>query len=216
MDFETKYATIDASAVTDEGLISGYASLFNLRDQGGDIVLPGAYAKSLTERSPKMFWAHDQTLPIGVWLSVEEDAVGLRVSGKLALDTIKGKETYSLLKMGAIDGLSIGFKAKKTGRSGSARLLQEVELHEISVVSLQMQREATVDQVKSIEEIITSSKDGDYSPLKRAVEGAMRDAGFPAWMAKAQAALAPQALSEGKRDASASEIAEHIRKSFRI
>lgn len=216
MELAKKFSRLEGEAVAEDGTISGYASRFGIKDMGGDIVVAGAYAKSLVERTPKMFWSHDPAQPIGIWSKVEEDSVGLRVSGKLALNTIKGRETYELLKMGAIDGLSIGYIVRKSGRSGSARLLQEVEVHEISVVSLQMQREATVDAVKSMDEIILASKSGDFAPLKRAVEGAMRDAGFPAWLAKAQAALAPQALGDGSRDASAAEIAKLIKTSFRF
>lgn len=214
MELETKFASIEADAITDEGLISGYASRFNIEDQGGDIVVPGAYSKSLAARHPLMLWSHYQDVPIGKWLKVEEDEIGLCVEGKLALTTVKGRETFDLLKMGAIKGLSIGYRPIKADRQGSARLLKELELYEVSVVPFPMQIEAGIDTVKNISDIILASKSGDYTQFKRAVEGAMRDAGFPVWLAKAQAALAPQALGDGQRDASASEIAEHIRKSF--
>lgn len=216
MDLETKLARLEDEAIADDGTISGYASRFNERDMSGDIVVAGAYAKSLVERRPLMLWSHNFEQPIGRWTRVEEDSVGLRVEGKLALSTVKGRETYDLLKMGAISGMSIGYKALKTGREGSARLLKEIALFEVSITPLPMLASATVDAVKSIDDIILATKSGDFAPLKRAVEGAMRDAGFPAWMAKAQAALSPQALGDGSRDASASEIAEHIRNSFRF
>mgnify|MGYP001436851525 CR=1 FL=1 len=216
MDLETKFARLDDETVKEDGTIAGYASRFNEIDHGGDIVLPGAYAKSLAERRPLMLWSHDMKQPIGVWTNVQEDGAGLRVEGKLALSTVKGRETYDLLKMGAINGMSIGYKAVKTGREGAARLLKEVALFEVSITPLPLLDSATIDAVKSVDDIILATKSGDFAPLKRAVEGAMRDAGFPAWMAKAQAALAPQALSDGSRDASASEIAKLIRESFKV
>lgn len=214
LDF--KYASLDADAVSAEGVISGYASRFGLRDTGGDIVAPGAYAKSLTQRRPKMLWSHDPAQPIGVWTSVEEDSTGLRVEGKLLLGTAKGREVLEYIKAGAADGLSIGYRTVKAGRQGSARVLSEVELHEVSIVVFPMQVEAGIDSVKSVEDAITATKQGDYTPLKKAVEAALRDAGFPAWMAKAQASIAPNALSDVQRDADAGEVAKLIRESFKF
>lgn len=216
MQLETKFASLEAEAVSDEGVISGYASCFNIIDQGGDIVLPGAYQDSLTKRHPLMLWSHYTDTPIGKWTDVKEDEKGLRVTGQLALSTVKGRETFDLLKMGAISGLSIGFRTIKADRKGRARELKQVELFEVSVVPLPMQIEAGVDAIKSIENVISSTKSGDFVPLKRAVEDALRDAGFPAWLAKAQAALAPQALGDGQRDASASETAKAISRAFKL
>lgn len=217
MELETKFAAIETEAVTETGLISGYASRFNIEDQGGDIVTAGAYLKSLSVRHPLMLWSHNIDQPIGKWLKVEEDTTGLRVEGQLALSTVKGRETYDLLKMGALKGLSIGYRTLKSELQGTARLLKEVALYEISVTPLPMQEEAGIDAIKNIGELISAAKsNGDFTPLKRAVESAMRDAGFPAWLAKAQAALAPQILSDGQRDASASETARLIKDSFKL
>jgi HK97 family phage prohead protease len=216
MDLETKFARLEDETVKEDGTISGYASRFNIKDHGGDIVVSGAYAKSISERRPLMLWSHDMKQPIGMWTKVEEDSIGLRVEGKLALSTVKGRETYDLIKMGAINGMSIGYKAIKTGREGAARLLKELALFEVSITPMPMLDSATIDAVKSVDDIILATKSGDYAPLKRAVEGALRDAGFPAWLAKAQAALAPQTLGDGQRDASASEIAKLIKTSFTV
>lgn len=216
MDLETKFSKVEAEAVTTEGVISGYASLFGVEDLGGDVVVAGAFAKSLESRHPKLLWDHDPGAPIGAWTSVKEDGKGLRVEGRLAMGTVKGREAHELLRMGAIDGLSIGFRTVKSARQGNARLIQEATLHEISVVSIPMLESAKIDTVKTANEILEATKSGDFSPLKRAVEKAMRDAGFPAWLAKAQASLAPQALSDGSRDASASEIAKLIKDSFKV
>ncbi|WP_275790543.1 HK97 family phage prohead protease [Pararhizobium gei] len=216
MEIETKYSRLEADAVADDGTISGYASRFGEKDMGGDIVLPGAYTKSLADRHPLMLWSHDLHQPIGKWTKVAEDATGLRVEGKLMLTSGKGREVYDLLKMGAINGMSIGYKAIRTGREGAARLLKEVALFEISITPLPLLASATIDAVKGFDDAYLAAKSGDYAALKRAVEGALRDAGFPAWMAKAQAALAPQALGDGSRDASASEIAKLIKNSFGI
>ena len=214
MDLETKFSSLEPDAVDEAGSFAGYATRFGIKDKGGDIVVKGAYAKSLNERMPKMLWSHRQWEPIGIWIKAFEDDVGLRVEGKLALNTIKGKETHELMKLGAVNGLSIGYITRKSDIRGNARMLQELDLHEVSVVTFPMQNEATIDAVKSVDDLVLASKSGDFAPLKRAVEGALRDAGFPAWLAKAQAALAPQALGDGQRDASASEIAKLIKTSF--
>lgn len=218
MTLEIKYAAIDEGAVTEEGFISGYASRFNMTDQGGDIVAPGAYAKSLATRGlPAMLWQHRPDEPIGYWTSAVEDEVGLKVEGQIITDFAEGKRAHTLAKRGALKGLSIGYRVRKSERKGAARLLTELELWEVSMVTFPMQREASIDAVKAgdFENQINAAKSGDFTPLKRAVEGALRDAGFPAWMAKAQAARAPEALTDGQRDAAGSaELAEFIRERF--
>ena len=83
-------------------------------DVGGDVVEEGAFVKSLRRRKAKqvkMLWQHKTDMPIGVYDRISEDGDGLKVSGRLALGTQGGRDAYELLKMGAIDGLSIGYKA---------------------------------------------------------------------------------------------------------
>ncbi|RPE71287.1 hypothetical protein EDD53_0403 [Pacificibacter maritimus] len=135
--------------VTDGVKIEGYASLFGLADQGGDIVQIGAYKKSLNDlkakgRSVKMLWQHDPAQPIGIWDEVREDARGLYVKGRLLTDVEKGREAVALIEAGAIDGLSIGYRTvraqkhrdQKDGKA--ARLLSELELWEVSLVTFPM------------------------------------------------------------------------------
>jgi HK97 family phage prohead protease len=146
---------LDAKVVGDDGTFHGYASLFGVTDLGRDVVQHGAFRKSLTQRPAsrvRMLREHDQAEPIGVWTEVAEDTKGLRVSGKLVLDTVRGKETHALLKAGALDGLSIGYRTKsaRLDKAKGVRLLDEVELHEISVVTFPMLPSATVDAVKSV------------------------------------------------------------------
>jgi HK97 family phage prohead protease len=136
--------------VTDGHGIEGYASLFGMRDQGGDVVVRGAYAASLKRlaaggRAVKMLWQHDPTQPIGIWDEVREDATGLWVKGRLLRDVEKGREAAALLAAGAIDGLSIGYRTVKAERDGKGqRLLQELELWEVSLVTFPMLPEARV------------------------------------------------------------------------
>src|SRR4051812_47016041 len=89
----------DVKAVTAEGEFTGYASIFNNTDLGRDIIVPGAFTKSLSQRPAakvKMLLQHDPSEPIGIWLDLTEDQKGLRAKGKLILETTKGRETHAL------------------------------------------------------------------------------------------------------------------------
>ena len=141
--------------LTDGLGLEGYASLFGVADQGGDIVLRGAYAKSLARLAAKgervrMLWQHDPAQPIGVWDEVREDGRGLWVKGRILADVAQGREAAALLAAGAIDGLSIGYRTVKSERDGKGRrLLSELELWEVSLVTFPMLREARVSGAKA-------------------------------------------------------------------
>jgi len=141
---ETKFAPITITEGSATGAIEGYAAIFGQPDRGGDIIAPGAFAASLVRRatSIKLLWQHDPAQPIGVWDSVAEDAKGLRVSGRLLTDIQRGAEAASLLRAGALDGLSIGYRAIRADRQGPHRHLTEIDLWEISLVTFPMQANA--------------------------------------------------------------------------
>lgn len=148
------FTELDIKAVGDDGLFAGYASLFGVEDLGRDVVTAGAFQKSLKARPAariKMLREHDTGNPIGVWDEVVEDGKGLRVKGRLVLDTVLGRETHSLLKAGALDQLSIGYRTKsfRMDRTKGVRHLDEVDLHEISIVTFAMLPSATVSSVKN-------------------------------------------------------------------
>jgi HK97 family phage prohead protease len=149
---ETKFQQFDGETGLKKGSeISGYASVFGSADQGGDIVQQGAYAKSLASliqsgRTVKMLWQHDPTQPIGVWDEVREDKKGLFVKGRLLTDVQAGSEALTLIKAGAIDGLSIGYRTVEAAKnSNGQRMLHELELWEVSLVTFPMLTEALVD-----------------------------------------------------------------------
>lgn len=131
-----------------EGQIAGHASVFGLRDKGGDIVSPGAYTASLrrmAERGARvaMLWQHDPTQPIGIWEEVREDARGLYVRGRLLEDVARAREARALLEAGALDGLSIGYRTVRAeALPGGGRKLIELDLWEVSLVTFPMQAEA--------------------------------------------------------------------------
>ena len=112
---EYKSAAFELKAEPDaEGVFEGYASVFDVVDQGLDVVKPGAFAKSLSGgRKVKMLWQHDQSQPIGVWEKVEEDERGLFVRGRLVKGVRRADEAAALLKAGAMDSMSIGYRVKE-------------------------------------------------------------------------------------------------------
>ncbi len=151
MDLERKFCRFDAEMTVIEGTkIEGYASLFGACDQGGDVVAQGAYARSLKRlsadgRAVKMLWQHDPALPIGIWDEVREDARGLYVKGRLLESVEKGREAAALIAAGAIDGLSIGYRTLKAAKNDKGqRLLQDLELWEVSLVTFPMLPSARV------------------------------------------------------------------------
>jgi len=139
-----------AMQVTDGTVIEGYASLFGLPDQGGDVVQPGAYKRSLERLAArggtvKMLWQHDPAQPIGIWDEIFEDARGLYVKGRLLPDVARAREAAALIGAGAIDGLSIGYRTVTAEKDAKGqRLLAELELWEVSLVTFPMLREARV------------------------------------------------------------------------
>lgn len=159
----------------EDGSLDGYGSVFGVRDNYDDIIASGAFAASLKTHKaagtmPAMLWQHDPSEPIGIWTEMTEDANGLRVKGRLALDTVRGKEAHALLKMGALNGLSIGFMSKQWtyDKDSDVRTLTEIDLWEVSLVTFPANEKARVTNVKSSAELATP-KDA---------ERILRDAGF--------------------------------------
>lgn len=145
---EVKFQRFDSELTLDDGfVIEGYASLFGAKDQGGDVVEKGAYAKSLGDgRRVKMLWQHDPHEPIGIWDEIREDDRGLFVKGRLLKSVARAREVAALTKAGAIDGLSIGYRTVKSHKNERGlRCLSEVELWEVSLVTFPMLPEARLD-----------------------------------------------------------------------
>ncbi len=149
---ERKFARLDGAAlsVSEAGRIEGYASLFDAADYGGDVVAKGAYAASLKrlaaeDRRVKMLWQHDPAQPIGIWDEVREDARGLHVAGRLLETVGRAREAAALIAAGALDGLSIGYRTLRAAKNDKGqRLLQELELWEVSLVTFPMLPSARV------------------------------------------------------------------------
>lgn len=153
-DLDFKAVRLDHKSVKD-GVIEGYASLFGEVDTGGDIVQRGAFAASLaamsnTNRKVKMLWQHDPGHPIGVWDEVREDERGLYVKGRVLSEVAKGRDVLALIGAGAIDGLSIGYRTLQASRDAKGnRVLETLEIWEVSVVTFPMLQSARVDATKA-------------------------------------------------------------------
>lgn len=150
---EVKLLSLDTKSIALDGVFEGYASLFDKEDLGHDIVMPGAFRESLAERGAsgvKMLFQHDPTQPIGVWTRITEDARGLYVRGRMMTEVTKAREVMSMMRAGAIDGLSIGFRMVKGARDRfGVRRLEKIDLWEVSVVTFPMQPGARVTAMKS-------------------------------------------------------------------
>ena len=168
---ERKFCAAGAEAplsLEGEARVAGYASLFGRPDQGGDIVAKGAFGAALAAgRGVKMLWQHDPAQPIGVWDEIVEDGRGLRVRGRLLSEVARGREAAALIAAGAIDGLSIGYRTKRAERDEAGRrVLTEIELWEVSLVTFPMLAEARLG----------AKADESALAAMRAMAAALRDA----------------------------------------
>jgi HK97 family phage prohead protease len=202
-DPETKALRLDLKADAD-GRVEGYASRFGEVDQGGDMVLKGAYADTIAAGRPvKMLWQHDPAQPIGVWDEVSEDDTGLRVRGRILSDVAKGREALALVRAGAIDGLSIGYRVTDADRSADGvRLLKSVDLWEVSLVTFPMQETARIDAQKAAE---MTAKEFERrlvrdAGLTRSVARALMSGGMDAVKAKRDAGSDMAVLAQIMRE----------------
>ena len=129
---------------------TGYASTFGNIDEGGDVVLRGAFSHSLAHRVPRLLWQHNMSEPIGRVLDLKEDDRGLHGEFKISRTT-RGHDAYQLLKDGAIDSMSIGYipEDQEFDDQHNVRKLKSVDLLEISLVSIPMNEEARITAVKA-------------------------------------------------------------------
>ena len=208
---EHKQIDFQVSDVSDEGTITGYGSVFGALDQGNDIVMPGAFSKSLAARGNKpipMLWNHYDSFPIGKWTDVSEDDRGLKLTGRFTLASQKAQEIHALAKDEVISGLSIGYRTKQaeTDETTGVRRLKELELWEVSVVTFPMLVDAQIDTVKSdgsigLDEFLALSDreqeriltKRDARQLSRSAAIALMRDGIPAMQAKRDAGEATAA-----------------------
>lgn len=172
---EVRCYALSIKATGDDGTIEGYGSVFGVKDSYDDVIASGAFKDSLAAHKsagtmPAMLWQHEPDEPIGIWTEMVEDEKGLRIKGRLALETVRGKEAHALLKMGALNGLSIGFVSKQWAydRETDVRTLTEIDLWEVSLVTFPANGKARITNVKAADDM-AAPKDA---------ERILRDAGF--------------------------------------
>lgn len=176
----------------DSRTIEGFASVFGNVDSYNDIVMPGAFSKTLKRmKAIPMLWQHDTREVVGKWDQFEERDRGLYVKGKIS-KTARGDEAYTLLKDGAITGMSIGYSADKyeIDQDKGTRKLLEVKLYEVSLVTFPANEKAQVTRVKS-----APDNERDFEEL-------LREAGYSRDAAKIITARGFKALSS-QREAEA-------------
>ncbi|HEX8586176.1 MAG TPA: HK97 family phage prohead protease [Allosphingosinicella sp.] len=166
---------VKTDSIKSDGSFEGYGSVFGELDSYRDIVMPGAFSKSLRvdfqekERSVPMLWQHDMYNPIGIYPEIREDDRGLWLKGQCNMEVQQGREAHALMKQGALSGLSIGYTTVRYEDDDKqlVRRLHEVALWEVSPVTFPAGDSARVSSVKSIEGFATLSD----------VEDHLRDAG---------------------------------------
>lgn len=158
MNKEQKQFTcaLQLKSLSEEGRFAGYASVFDVVDSQNDIILRGAFSKTLRERknTVKLLWQHQMNEPIGVFEQMFEDACGLYVEGRLLLSVARAREAYDLIKASALEGMSIGYTPIKYAfdpKTG-VRQIQEVTLWEVSLVTFPANTQAGITVVKSGEQ----------------------------------------------------------------
>lgn len=157
MNLQTKSLSFKAENLQDDGTFSGYCNVFDIKDSYGDIVKKGAFVNSLNDwqakgKMPPVLWQHNRSDVIGVWTKLYEDEHGLYGEGKLLIDDVaKAREAYALIKNGAIDGLSIGYRTSKWAWNEDENALEllELDLKEVSIVTFPANEDSTVSNVKA-------------------------------------------------------------------
>jgi HK97 family phage prohead protease len=189
MLLQHKNVTFSVKAIDDEqGLIEAYGSVFNVNDEGDDIVRPGAFKRTIQNSKARvqagkakflaaMLWQHDANQPIGGWYDLREDSHGLLCKGKIILTTQLGRDVYELIKAGVIDQFSIGYDIMSGGAHYDSktgyRELTELRLWEISPVTFAMNQEALLIGVKAMEyKSVCGNTSGPIGPREEKWDGA--------------------------------------------
>ena len=149
-----KKTTLTYCKAKKDGSFTGYASVFGCVDYDGDMIVKGAFTRSLAQwqeerKFPLLLWQHNVKEPIGYCTHLQEDSYGLFLRGQFMLELRRGKEAYALAKGRHLQGLSIGFIPQKTRRlkNYEVRLLEQVSLKEISLVTFPANPKAAITRV---------------------------------------------------------------------
>jgi len=197
-------------SVSDTGEFEGYGSVFGVKDSYSDIIVPGAFQKSLAGweekgRMPALLWQHNMSEPIGIYTEMREDETGLYLKGRLLIDDDPlAKRAHAHMKAGSLSGLSIGYVLNdyEYDKAKDAFVLKDIDLWEVSLVTFPANDEARISNVKSLLER------GETPPPSK-VEKALREVGFSGSQAKAFMAKGYSAITP--RDAAADDALESLK-----
>lgn len=195
-------APLEVKFLSETGVFEGYAAVFGVTDAVNDRIAHGAFAAALDDikrggRLPPLLWQHDPAQPIGAWREVREDAHGLWVKGELFVaDIPRAREAYRLLRENVVTGLSIGYRTKQSHRDteSGVRVLTDIDLIEISMVTFPANAEARVRRVKS--QIMAGAM-----PPPKDFEAILREAGLSRKQARGLVSRGYKSLSPCDADA---------------
>lgn len=200
---ETQAFSFEIKNMSESGTIEGLAAGYGNVDLQGDVIAPGAFAGSLmmaksAGRVLPMLLHHDLSRPVGRWDDFAETDGGLVAKGKLTLETADAREAFALLRDRALTGLSVGFSGAKRA---PGRVIEQADLHEVSLVTIPANPRARVSSIKSI-----------HGP--RDLEELLRETGLSGRKSKAAASAAWRAINETDETALAEQrIAEMLDRS---
>lgn len=180
---------LEVKAVSEAGSFEGLASVYGVKDLGGDVVQPGAFRRTLQEKGPErpLLWSHDAREPIGLG-KLQDSPAGLVIHGELDLDTQAGRDAYSRVKKRIVKALSFGFLIPEAGAKfiGGVRHLLDLDLYEVSLAVLPMNESALITSVKAQE--LTSIREFERwlhsVGFSKARAAAIASKGFTAGMAE--------------------------------
>jgi HK97 family phage prohead protease len=193
---------LSIKSVSDTGEFEGYGSVFGIKDSHSDIVIRGAFAKTLEKwkekgRFPALLWQHNMDEPIGVYTEMKEDENGLYLKGRLLIDDDPlAKRAHAHMKAGSLSGLSIGYVLEDYDYDNdkNAFILKDIDLWEVSLVTFPSNDDARISNVKNAFE-------RGQTPRPSDMERALREVGLSAsqakgFMAKGYKALPPRDAGE--------------------
>lgn len=211
-NFDTPF---ELKFLTETGVFEGYASVFDVTDSVNDRIVAGAFKSSLEKfrqagNLPPLLWQHNGEEPIGVWREMYEDSHGLYVKGELFVNDLPlAKEAYKLLKENVVTGLSIGYRAKQSHRDekSGARVLTQVDLLEVSLVTFPANEHARVIGVKRV-------FDAGSIPTEREFESFLHGVGFSRRQAKGVVAKGYRALMSASAESAGDDAILRFRASL--
>jgi HK97 family phage prohead protease len=193
-------APLEIKNLDEGGSFEGYASVFGVMDSDGDVIVKGAFRKSIEDyrakgKMPKMLWQHNPSIIVGKFTDMEEDDYGLRVKGTLILEVEKGREAYALMKAGELDAMSVGFNIDEAQDGNNrGRVISAADLWEVSLVTWGANPDAKITTVKCIDTV-------------RDFERFLRDSGFSRKQAVAITAGGFKAVDSNQSESDDDDIA---------